>query len=446
MATTLETEKQSLWHHSNFLKLWASETISQFGTQFSGLAIPFTAILLTANQSLAVASAEFGILNAFGFLAFPLFALFIGVYVDRHRKRRIMVAANLGRGLSLGLIPLAAVTGTLYSLGLPLLYMVSFLIGLLTVFFDVSYQAILPFLVDRKQLVEGNSKLEASRSSAQVVGPGMAGALLQIVTVARAPFVIAIDALSYLGSASFLARLRSEEPIKQPTTSVWHDLREGLEVILKDTRLRSIAGAIATSNFFSSALFAIFLLYLVRELGFAPGLIGLIFTVGSTGALVGVVVSSRLAARFGVGPAIVVSALTSGLGTSSYFIANQSLAFTVVRIGPVGSLGTLQLDMNSLILMLGSFVTALSVVVYNINQVSLRQAIVPLRLQGRMNASMRWIVWGTIPVGSIAGGILGALLGLRPSIGIAVLGGSLAFLWVLLSPVRSLKKVPEPLE
>src|SRR5712692_6884800 len=446
MATTLETEKQSLWHHSNFLKLWASETISQFGTQFSGLAIPFTAILLTANQSLAVASAEFGILNAFGFLAFPLFALFIGVYVDRHRKRRIMVAANLGRGLSLGLIPLAAVTGTLYSLGLPLLYMVSFLIGLLTVFFDVSYQAILPFLVDRKQLVEGNSKLEASRSSAQVVGPGMAGALLQIVTVARAPFVIAIDALSYLGSASFLARLRGEDTVKQPTTSVIHDLKEGLEVILKDSRLRSIAGCTSTSNLFSSALFPVFFLYLVRELGFTPGLIGLIFAIGSIGALVVVVLSSKLAARIGVGPAIVGSMLVGGLGVSIYFFTSPSLAFTVFKTGPLWLLGTVQLDLNALIIMIGGFIGAFSSVVYNINQVSLRQAIVPLRLQGRMNASMRWIVWGTLPLGSFLGGLLSALLGPTTAIAIGVVGGSLAFLWVLLSPVRSLKEIPEPME
>src|SRR5207245_10705689 len=162
-----------------------------------------------------------------------------------------------------------------------------------------------PFLVGGMALVEGHSKLEASRSSSQVVGPGMAGALIQIVGVARAPFVIAIDALSYLGSASFLARLRGEDAVKQPTTSVLHDLREGLAVVLKDSRLRSIAGSTSTSNFFSSALFPVFLLYLVRELGFAPGLIGLIFTVGSTGALVGVVVSSKIASRFGLCTAIV---------------------------------------------------------------------------------------------------------------------------------------------
>ena len=175
-----------------------------------------------------------------------------------------MVSANIGRTVSLGLIPLAAVTGTLYMFGLPLLYLVSVLIGLLTAFFDVSYQAILPFLVERDQLVEGNRNLEASRSTAQTIGPGMAGFLLQIIGVVRAPFVIAIDALSYLGSASFLARLRTEERVKPNTTSVWHDLREGLAVVLRDARLRSIAGCTATSNFFSSAIFAIFLLYLVR--------------------------------------------------------------------------------------------------------------------------------------------------------------------------------------
>lgn len=443
MTTSLEPETPSLWRHGNFLNLWASETISQFGTQFSGLAIPFTAYLLTASQPINVVSLEFGLLQALGLLAFPLFALFIGVYVDRHRKRRIMVLANLGRCLSLGLIPIAALTGTLYSIGLPLLYLVSFLIGLLTVFFDISYQAILPFLVDRKQLVEGNSKLEASRSSAQLVGPGIAGAVIQIVGVARAPLVMAIDALSYLGSASFLARLRSEEPIKTPTTTVWHDLKEGLAVVLNNQMLRSIAGSTATSNLFSAALFPIFILYLIRELNFSPGLLGLIFAVGSSGALLGVVVASKLARRFGVGPIIVASMLVSGIAASPYFIVNKSLAFTVFSTGPLWVLGTLKLDFNTILIMIAGFLGTFGGVVYNINQVSLRQAIVPLRLQGRMNASMRWIVWGTLPLGAIVGGLLGSYLGLRTAIGLAVLGESLAFLWVLLSPVRSLQRIPE---
>ncbi len=443
MTTDFESQKQGLWHHPNFLKLWASETISQFGTQFSGLAIPFTAYLLTVNQSIRVASFEFGILNALGQLAFPLFALFIGVYVDRHRKKRIMVIANIGRGIALGLIPLAYFTGTLYTIGLPLLYIVAFMIGLLTAFFDISYQAILPHLVDRQQLVEGNSKLEASRSTAQVVGPGMTGALIQVVGLLRAPIVMAIDALSYLGSASFLAWMKGEEPVPKPTTTVWHDLKEGLAVVLKNRMLRSIAGSTATSNLFASALFPVFILFLIRELGFSPALIGLVFALGSIGAILGVLSASKLGAKFGVGPIIILSIFVAGLGGVPYFLASPSLAFTVVSTGPLWLIGNIRLDGNSLIIMFGSFLGAFGGVVYNINQVSLRQAIVPLKLQGRMNASMRWIVWGTPPAGAILGGSLGLFLGLKPAIEIAVLGGSLAFLWVLLSPVRSLKKIPE---
>ncbi len=434
MATT-EQQTVTLGRHSNFRMLWASETVSQFGTQFSGLGIPFTAVLLNATAF------QYGILFGSAQLAFPLFALFIGVYVDRHRRRRIMVSANIGRGVLLGLIPIAFFTGTLNQLGMPLLYTVSFLVGVLTVFFDVSYQAILPSIVDRNQLVEGNRRLEASRSTAQVVGPSIAGIVVQIIT---APFAIAIDALSYFGSASFLTRIRDEETVQPSTRSVWHDLREGLQVVLKDGRLRSIAGSTATINLFSNALFAAAFLYLVQQLKFSAGLFGLIFSVGSTGAFVGIFLSSRLAKSLGVGPAMVLSILIAGFGLTPYIIASPSLSFSILKV-ELPLTGTFQLDMNGLLLMLGSFVTSIGVVVYNVNQVSLRQAMVPLRLQGRMNASMRWIVWGTLPAGSFMGGILGTLLGLRPAIAIGVVGSSLAFLWVLLSPVRSLKTVPEPL-
>jgi MFS family permease len=437
MTTALEKEKQNLWHHPNFLKLWASETISQFGTQFSGFGIPFTALLLTSNPL------DFGILNATALLAFPLFALFIGVYVDRHHRRRIMVSANLGRGILLALIPLAAVTGALRQLGMPLLYLVSFSVGVLTVFFDVSYQAILPSLVERDQLVEGNSKLEASRSTAQVAGPSIAGIAVQALS---APLAIAVDAVSYFGSASFLGRIKKEETVQPRDASVMHDLKEGLSVVLKDARLRSIAGCTSTANFFSSALFAILILYLVRQLNFTAAVIGLIFTIGSTGAFVGIALAGRLAKRIGVGPAIVSSILFGGIGSLPFYIMNPSLGIPLLNLESVPLLGSFRLDMNGLLMMIAIFAGGITNVVYNINQVSLRQALVPIRLQGRMNASMRWIVWGTIPAGSLAGGILGSLLGLRPAIAIAVLGASLAFLWVFLSPVRSLKRIPEPLE
>ncbi len=433
-----ETERPtSLWHHPNFLKLWTSDTISQFGTQFSGYAIPFTALLLTSDPL------AFSILNASAFIGFAVFALFIGVYVDRHRRQRIMTLANIGRGIFLGLIPLAAVTGTLTRAGMPLLYVVSFMVGLLTVFFDVSYQAILPSLVDRSQLVEGNSKLEWSRSGAQVVGPGMAGLVVQAV---YPPLAIAIDATSYMASASVLSRIKQDELIKPSTASVWHDLKEGLAIVLKDKRLRSIAGSTATSNFFSNVIFSILILYLVRQLGYTAAVVGTIFLIGGLGAFGGIALSSRLTRLFGVGPVIIAGMILGGLGTIPYALANSSLSAPIFSATGIPVLGSFRLDLNALILMMGGFVTSIGVVVYNINQVSLRQAIVPKSVQGRMNASMRWIVWGTIPAGAIAGGVLAEVFGLREAIVIGVIGGLFSFLWVFLSPVRSLKDVPEPME
>ena len=433
-----ETERPtSLWHHPNFLKLWTSDTISQFGTQFSGYAIPFTALLLTSDPL------AFSILNASAFIGFAVFALFIGVYVDRHRRQRIMTLANIGRGIFLGLIPLAAVTGTLTRAGMPLLYVVSFMVGLLTVFFDVSYQAILPSLVDRSQLVEGNSKLEWSRSGAQVVGPGMAGLVVQAV---YPPLAIAIDATSYMASASVLSRIKQDEIIKPSTASVWHDLKEGLAIVLKDKRLRSIAGSTATSNFFSNVIFSILILYLVRQLGYTAAVVGTIFLIGGLGAFGGIALSSRLTRLFGVGPVIIAGMILGGLGTIPYALANSSLSAPIFSATGIPVLGSFRLDLNALILMMGGFVTSIGVVVYNINQVSLRQAIVPKSIQGRMNASMRWIVWGTIPAGAITGGVLAEVFGLREAIVVGVIGGIFSFLWVFLSPVRSLKHVPEPME
>jgi len=433
-----ETERPtSLWHHPNFLKLWTSDTISQFGTQFSAYAIPFTALLITSDPL------AFSILTVSAFISFPLFALFIGVYVDRRRRQRIMVVANVGRGISLGLIPLAAVTGTLTRAGMPLLYIVSFMVGLLTVFFDISYQAILPSLVERSQLVEGNSKLEWSRSGAQVVGPGMAGLVVQAVFP---PLAIAIDATSYIASASVLSRINRNEIIKPPVTGVWHDLKEGLAIVLKDKRLRSIAGSTATSNFFTNAIFAILILYLVRQLGYTAAVIGTIFFIGGLGAFAGIALSSRLARMFGVGPAIIAAMIVGGLGAIPYALVNPSLSTPIFIANSIPLLGTFRLDLNALILMAGGFVVSIGVVVYNINQVSLRQSIVPRNIQGRMNATMRWIVWGTIPVGALVGGVLGEVFGLREAIAIAVVGGIFAFLWVFLSPVRSLREIPEPPE
>ncbi len=441
METTTRTVT-SLWRHSNFLKLWASETISSFGSQFSGLAIPLTAIYYLQDKCNVrtgphACSYEFGILSATGTFPFLLIGLFVGVWVDRHRRRPILVLSNLGRGALLASIPLAFLAGMLGLLGFPLLYGVSFLIGILTVFFDVAYQAYLPSLVHREQLVDANGKLEASRSAAQVTGPSIAGAVIQLIT---APIAIALDAVSFLGSAFSLSRIRHEEegPELEKRPSVKSEIREGLDVVLRDSRLRSIAGCTGTSNFFSAAIFALFLLYATGTLGFTALTIGLVFSVGSVGALVGVATAAPMARRVGVGRAIVLSMAVSGIGLLGvYFAASASSARLLV--------GSVVVSGSILILIAAQLITSWSVVVYNVNQVSLRQAVVPLRLQGRLNATMRFLVWGTLPLGGLVGGVLGATIGIRNTIGIGALGASLAFLWVLLSPVHGLKEVPEPM-
>ncbi len=190
---TATVQKASLWQNRNFLKLWTLDTISQFGSQFTGLALPLTAfIILHSNPT------EQGILIFMGSVPWLLFGLFVGVWVDRHRKRQIMVMSNILRGSLLALIPLAALLGMITQLGILFLYSISFLAGFLQVFFDISYQSFLPALVRKEQLVEGNSKLQASASVAQASGPPIAGIVIKIIT---APIAIAIDACSFFASA-----------------------------------------------------------------------------------------------------------------------------------------------------------------------------------------------------------------------------------------------------
>jgi MFS family permease len=259
-----------LWRHADFLKLWSAETISQFGTQVSQLALPLVAILVLDASAFEVAA-----LSTFEFLPFILFTLPAGVWVDRLRRRPILIAGDLGRAALLLTVPLAYLTDTLT---LAQLFAVGFLVGTCTVFFDVAYQSYLPSLVERDHIIEGNSKLEISRSAAQLSGPGISGVLVEIFT---APYAILVDGLSYLGSALFLLRIRRAEAAPQPTRSesgrpsMWVELKEGLRFVLGNPNLRAQAGCTATSNMFGSLGFVVLLVFAVRELELSPGLIGL---------------------------------------------------------------------------------------------------------------------------------------------------------------------------
>src|SRR2546428_10018233 len=288
----------ALWRHSDFMKLWLAQTISVFGDQFTGLAIPLIAALM-----LQATPGQMGVLTAVERAPFLLIGLFAGVWVDRLPRRPILVTGDLGRAAVLLTIPLAALLG---GLRMPHLYAVGLLVGVLTGFFDVAYQAFLPALVGRQQLVEGNSKLEATRSLANLAGPSVAGVVIQALS---APIAIILDALSFVISGGLISRIRGREQAPGGTrASVTAEVREGLRVVFGNRLLRSIAGCTGTSNFFGSALFALYILFMTRSLGLTPAKIGAIFSLGNVAGLLGALSAGRLAAGGGGGGGVVGAA------------------------------------------------------------------------------------------------------------------------------------------
>ncbi len=408
-----------LWLHRDFRSLWAAETISVFGTQISQLALPLVAVI-----TLEASVFEVALLGVIEFAPFILISLPAGVWVDRMRRKPILVTADVGRALLLASIPVAY---WLDALTIWQMYVVGFAVGVLTVFFDVSYQSYLPSLVAREQLVEGNSKLEISRSAAQLAGPGLAGLLVEAV---KAPGAVLIDAISFFLSAVYLFRIKAEERAptraeRQAGPGMKEEVKEGLRWVFGNRYLRWIAASTATFNFFGNIIGAVFLVFAVRVLDLRPGVIGLVFAVSSIGYLVGALLANRLSRRFGVGPTIVLGAAGS---VSLFFLAVAPTS------NPIPFLIAAQA------------ISGMGIPIYNITQVSFRQAITPERLQGRMNSVMRFIVWGVMPLGALLGGALASWFGIRFTIWVGAIGMSLAVLPVLLSPVRTLREMPEPVE
>ena len=403
----------SLLKDGEFVKMWSGETISLVGSQFSLVAIPILAVDVLGATTLQV-----GILNALALLPFPLFGLLVGVWADRHLKRPTMIAADLGRMFFLGLVPLSAF---LFSVTMNLLYLVVFAVGTLQAFFDISYQAYLPHLVRSDQLVEGNSRLTTSRSAATVVGPSLAG----IATgVFGAPLAILGDVLGYLGSATFLGAIKRPEVRPEPRQrNLSKEIREGLHTVLGNRNLTSIALTTGTSNLFSNAFQVVSIILLLRVLGFSSTEYGIVLGFGGLGAVLASLIVMRYIRVVGVGNAIVTGAFIGGVPSIFLYFADAGDAFIVAAVI--------------------FFITLVGVEIYNVAQVSYRQALVPLSLQGRMNASMRVLVWGPIPVGALLGGFLGTLVGVREAVLLTAIGGSLPFLWVLFSPVRKVKTIPE---
>jgi MFS family permease len=332
----------------------------------------------------------------------------------------VLIVGDFGRALLLASIPIAYFANVL-TLGH--LYAVAFLVGILTVFFDVAYQSYLPALVEREHLVEGNSKLQVSASGAQTGGPGVGGVLIKVV---GAPYAILVDIGSFLASALFAVTIHTREtPLERhagerPGMRV--ELKEGLRYVLQNQYLRAIAACTALRNFFAAVGYAILLVYAVRALGLSVGLIGVIISCANVGFVIGALTTRWLTGRIGLGHAIVVSAAV--VGTSIVLIPLAPKAFPVP------------------LLVVGLMLYSYGGVVFNITQISLRQGLTPDRLQGRMNAVMRFILWGAIPLGALLGGVLATTIGLRAALWVSAGGAALSWLPVFFSPVRRVTHVP----
>jgi MFS family permease len=403
-----------LWRHRDFRAFWAAETISQFGSQVTFLALPLVAIVVLRESAFKVA-----LLTSVEYLPFLLFTLPAGVWVDRLRRRPILVLGNLGRAVALATVPLAH---WLDVLTIWQLYAVGFVTGVCTVFFDVAYQSYLPSLVSREEIVEGNSKLEMSRSAAQISGPGLAGALIAALT---APVAIMVDAVSFLVSAVFLGRIRQQEelPPREGRGTLWAELLEGLRYVLGHTFQRGLVLAVALSNFFGNVVWSILLVYAVRELDLSAATIGVVLALGNVGTLAAALTAKRISDRIGVGRTIVSSALLFGPGTLLLAVAPKELAIPFF--------------------VASGFVVGFGVILFNVTGISLIQAITPDRMLGRANASRRFVVWGVIPLGALVGGALASTIGLRETIFVGAIGSLFAVIPILVSPVRSVGRMSE---
>ena len=406
----------SLWFNFNFLKLWLGQTVSELGSQITTQALPLTAVVfLKANPQ------QMGLLSASISLPALLGSLFIGVWVDRKLRRPLLIKANIGRMLLLGLVPLSALIGVLR---MEYLYVLSFLIGFLTVLFDIAVTSYLPALMKREQLIEGNTKLQLSSSIAVVAGPSLGALTIQFLT---APIAIFLDALSFLFSAICLTAINGHEENvsnKHRELHIWHEIGEGLGMIWKNNYLRIMTVSSCFGSFALVLQQTVLFLYLVNELKLLPLFIGIMFSTRGISSLLGSAIASLVGKRLGIGLAI-------SLGT---FLTGLASCLLLIGFGPVW--------VTILGLITAQIFFGLGMPIYSVNQVSLRQTVTPAHLLGRVNASRRFIVFGVSPIGALVGGLLGTIIGLYLTLVISAVVMLLSFLVVFLSPLKNLRTLP----
>ncbi|MFE1404713.1 MFS transporter [Streptomyces sp. NPDC058770] len=400
----------------NFRRLWCAQSISVFGSQITLIAFPLIAIsLLHASVS------EVGILSALERAPFLVFGLVAGVLVDRWRPRTVLIVTDWIRAVLLGLIPVAAFSD---ALTIEWLFFIAFAVGSCTVFFDIAYQSVLTSLVEPGDLLTANRWLETSRSVAEMSGPGVAAGLLKVVSV---PVSIAVDALSFVFSALFVHSTRPTEPVPRAPrdSSLWSDFKAGLRFVRETSFLRWNAVIGATWNLLYQALLAVFFVYLARELRLSATNIAIVVLAGSVGAVLGVLVMGTVNRWCGLGRGIVLSMCSAGAGGILLVAADGSSLLAIVVVAS------------------GFMLINASQPLFNVNVISIRQMITPDHLMGRTTAAIRFLVWGTLPVGALVGGFLGEAFGTRSTI--AVLGGGylIPALMTMISPLRRIQDISD---
>jgi MFS family permease len=407
-----------LFHHHDFRQLFIGDTLSQFGTQLTMLAIPILAV-----EQLDAGEFQMGLLGFCEFLAFLVIGLPAGAWVDRWRKQRVLITNDLIRGLALASLPLA---WGLEVLTFPQLLVVGLVVGGCTVFFDVAYQSYLPDIVAPEDISEGNAKLQASQSVAMIGGPAIAGVLVKVI---GAPLTIAADSLSFLWSAFWIRRIQHVDtpPPRADRRPLHVEIREGLAFVLKHPLLWRITATTSISNFFSSVTGSMLVIFALKELDLDAGHLGLAMGLGAAGGLVGALAAPRVTRWVGEGRVIAVSAMLM-------WPAEFLMPLAGIVIHPMVAVTGYML------------IESFSVVLYNVTQVSFRQRLCPRPLLGRMNASIRFLVWGVMPIGFLVGGILGDAFGARQVFWIGALGAIVATLPVLVSPLIGMRDMPRELD
>ncbi len=403
----------SLWHHTDFMRLWIGQTISSLGSRITRDGLPLVAVLV-----LGATPSQMGVLSAVGSAAVLLTSLPAGVWVDRLRRRPIMIAADIGRAALLATIPIAAVT---HQLHIEQLYLVIALTGALTVLFDVAYEAYLPSLVERQNLVEGNSKVALSDSIAEVLGPGLAGFLIQLLT---APIAMLFDALSFVASIVSLLFVRQREPppaARHEYQPLAREMIDGLRFVFGDARLRAMALSGGIRSFFGSFFGVLYGLYAIRELGLSAAALGLTIAMGGVGSLIGSALAEKSVKGLGLGITLIGALLAGNL--TGFLIPSAGG-------GPIVAM---------LMLMLAQLLGDALHTIYDITSLSFRQSITPDRMLGRANASLQMLIAGVGPIGALIGGGLAEAIGLRATLFVACLGILLSTGWVIFSPIRSVR-------